>query len=161
MIRPAQAGDAEALAAIYNPYITGSTITFEEVPLAPAALAARVAEVQAAGLPWLVLEDGGEVQGYAYATRWRARSAYRFSVETSIYLRQGQAGRGLGRRLYEALFDALRPLGVHVVIGGIALPNDASVALHERLGMKPVARFEQVGRKFDRWIDVGYWQRLL
>ena len=100
------------------------------------------------------------MRGYAYAAPWRARAAYRHSVETSIYLAPGAGGRGLGARLYRALFAAL-PSHVHAAIGGVSLPNPASVALHERLGFRKVAHFREVGRKFGRWIDVGYWQRLL
>lgn len=160
-IREATVADAPAIAALYNPYVAETTITFEEVPVSAEQMAARVGEVQQAGLPWLVLEEGGALRGYAYATRWKPRSAYRFSVESSVYLAMGHTGRGHGRRLYEALFEALRARGVHAVIGGIALPNPASVALHERMGMAPVAQFREVGFKFDRWIDVGYWERLL
>ena len=160
-IREATEADAPAIAALYNPYVAETTITFEEVPVSAQQMAARVGEVQQAGLPWLVLEEGGALRGYAYATRWKPRSAYRFSVESSVYLAMGHTGRGHGRRLYEALFEALRARGVHAVIGGIALPNPASVALHERMGMAPVAQFREVGFKFDRWIDVGYWERLL
>ncbi len=160
-IRDATDADAPAIAALYNPYVAETTITFEEAPVSAEQMAGRVREVQQAGLPWLVLEEGGPLRGYAYATRWKARSAYRFSVESSVYLATGHTGRGHGRRLYEALFEALRARGVHAVIGGIALPNPASVALHERMGMAPVAQFREVGFKFGRWIDVGYWERLL
>jgi phosphinothricin acetyltransferase len=160
-IREATEADAPAIAALYNPYVAETTITFEEVAVSAEQMATRVRDVQQAGLPWLVLEEGGALRGYAYATRWKPRSAYRFSVESSVYLATGHTGRGHGRRLYGALFEALRARGVHAVIGGIALPNPASVALHERMGMAPVAQFREVGFKFGRWIDVGYWERLL
>jgi len=161
MIRQAQASDAAAIARIYNHYITHTVITFEEQLVSEADIAQRIADVAAASLPWLVMEEAGDVLGYAYAAPWRTRSAYRFSVETSVYLHHAALGRGLGSQLYEALFSALTPCGVHVAIGGIALPNDESVRLHEKLGMKKVAHFEQVGFKFGQWIDVGYWQRVL
>lgn len=103
----------------------------------------------------------GDVIGYAYASKWKGRCAYRFAVETSVYVDSSARGAGVGTVLYEALFAALRGRGIHAAIGGIALPNEASIALHERFGMKKVAHFEQVGFKFGRWIDVGYWQRLL
>jgi phosphinothricin acetyltransferase len=114
--------------------------------------------VAQAGLPWLVAEQDGRLLGYAYATRWRVRPAYRTSVESSVYLGGEAAGRGLGSALYRALLDALRRLDVHMVIGGIAQPNERSVALHEKLGFRKVAHFSEVGRKFGRWIDVGYWE---
>jgi phosphinothricin acetyltransferase len=157
-IRPATAGDAAAICAIYNPYIANTTISFEEEPVSAADMAGRIADVAQAGLPWLVAEQDGRLLGYAYATRWRVRPAYRTSVESSVYLGGEAAGRGLGSALYRALLDALRRLDVHMVIGGIAQPNERSVALHEKLGFRKVAHFSEVGRKFGRWIDVGYWE---
>jgi phosphinothricin acetyltransferase len=123
-------------------------------------MAARLAAVEAAGLPWLVGEQEGAVVGYACATPWKGRSAYRFTVEVSVYLDPSCTGRGWGTRLYERLFERLARRGIHAAIGGIALPNDASVALHEKLGMAKVAHFRETGFKLGRWIDVGYWQRL-
>ena len=107
------------------------------------------------------LGNGGHITGYAYATKWKARSAYRFAVETTVYLADGLARQGLGSRLYEELFGLLKERQIHAAIGGIALPNDASVALHEKFGMRKVAHFEQVGFKFGKWVDVGYWERFL
>lgn len=160
-IRIAGPGDAEAVAAIYNHYVAASTATFELDAVDAAGMAARIAEVADHGLPWLVAEDDRAVLGYAYATRWRTRAGYRHSVETSIYLAPAATGGGLGRRLYQQLMDLLPACGVHAVIGGIALPNAASEALHARMGFEPVARFREVGRKFGEWIDVAYWQRCL
>ncbi len=157
-IRPATMEDADAVCAIYNPYVAATTISFEEEAVAASEMARRIAEVQALGLPWLVAECEGRLLGYAYATRWRARPAYRTSVESSVYLDRQAAGCGTGTALYRALFGALRALDVHMVIGGIAQPNEASVALHEKLGFRKVAHFSEVGRKFGRWVDVGYWE---
>ena len=157
-IRPATLEDAAAICAIYNPYIARTTISFEEEPVFDSDMAGRIADVQASGLPWLVAEQGGCLLGYAYATKWRARPAYRTSVEISVYLGEQAAGRGIGTALYRALLEALRQLDVHMVIGGIAQPNEASVALHEKLGFRKVAHFSEVGRKFGRWVDVGYWE---
>ncbi len=113
-------------------------------------------------LPWLVAEnDSGVVVGYAYASKWKGRCAYRHSAEVTVYLAPDAAAQGVGTRLYEALFSELRDRGIHTAIGGIALPNPPSVALHEKFGMKKVAHFAEVGHKFDRWIDVGYWQVVL
>lgn len=158
-VRPATAADAAAIAAIYNHYIRETVITFEEEPVAEAEMARRIADVQAGALPWLVADEAGAVQGYAYASPWRARSAYRFSVEVTIYLASSALRRGLGTRLYDALFAELRTRHMHVAIGCIALPNETSVALHEKFGMRQVGHFPEVGFKFGRWIDVGYWQR--
>ena len=157
MIRSASTDDAAAIVAIYNHFVTTTTITFEETAVSEADMAQRIHDVTAK-LPWLVYELDGQVLGYAYATPWRVRSAYRFSVESTVYVSVDHPHKGIGSSLYRALLDALRALGLQVVLGGIAQPNAASVALHERLGFEKVAHFKHVGRKFDQWIDVGYWQ---
>lgn len=160
--RDARAADAAQIAAIYNHYVAATIVTFEVELVDVQDMQARVAAVQDDGLPWLVADDdAGDVLGYAYATRWRARAAYRSSVESSIYLAPHATGRRIGRRLYERLLERLRACGLHTVIGGAALPNPASIALHEALGFAKVAHLREVGHKFGRWIDVGYWQRQL
>jgi phosphinothricin acetyltransferase len=161
MIRPAKVQDAAALAAIYNHYIVKTIVTFEEASLSAEDMKARLDEVAAAQLPWLVAEEGGKVLGYAYASKWRTRSAYRYSVESSAYLAPEFVSRGWGTKLYTALFATLREKSIHAVIGGISLPNPASIALHEKFGMKKAAHFPEVGYKFKQWIDVGYWQATL
>jgi L-amino acid N-acyltransferase YncA len=158
-IRAATKADAEAIARLYNHYVTETVVTFEEEPILPADIARRMEEVRSASLPWLVAEEDSGIVGYAYATPWRTRTGYRFSSEITIYLEPERVRRGIGSTLYAHLFPMLQARGLHAVIGGIALPNEASVALHEKFGMRKVAHFEQVGFKFDRWIDVGYWQR--
>ena len=157
--RIASADDAGAISEIYNYYIDHTIITFEEERVTSKDIAQRVDRVLANKLPWLVAELDGQVIGYAYAAPWRERSAYRHSVEVSVYLDQNIRLRGLGSLLYHALFDALEVANVHVALAGIALPNDRSIALHEKFKMKKVAHLSEVGRKFDQWIDVGYWQR--
>ncbi|MGL6045934.1 MAG: arsinothricin resistance N-acetyltransferase ArsN1 family B [Vogesella sp.] len=157
-IREATPDDAAAICAIYNPYIEYTTISFEEKPVAVSDMAERIASTQAQGLPWLVAEASGDMLGYAYATRWRARPAYRHAVESSIYMRQATVGQGVGKLLYRELIRRLAVLGLHTVIGGVAQPNPASDGLHRALGFRQVAHFEQVGRKFGRWLDVAYWQ---
>ena len=161
LIRPAMARDAEAIARIYNHYIAETIITFEEAPVSTEEMAARIAEVASIPLPWLVAEGNGAILGYAYAGKWKSRCAYRYTVESTVYLDSASTGRGAGTLLYEALIASLRESGIHVVIGGVALPNAASVALHEKLGFRKVAHFDEVGYKFERWIDVGYWQKTL
>lgn len=160
-LRDAIPEDAAAIAAIYNPYILDTTISFEEDAVPDDEMARRIGDVQAAGLPWLVAEDEGVVIGYAYATKWRVRHAYRHSVESSVYLAPAAARKGVGTALYEVLLERLRAGGYHLVIGGIALPNEASVALHEKMGYVKAAHFKEVGFKFGRWLDVGYWQKTL
>jgi L-amino acid N-acyltransferase YncA len=161
VIRVARADDAVALAAIYNVYVRDDIATFEEQPVAVEEMNARLADVQKRGMPWLVAEAAGSVIGYAYAGPWKARSGYRHTVETSVYVDRAAKGRGIGAELYAALLADLRARDVHAVIGGLSLPNEASARLHEKFGFKNVARFEQVGFKLGRWIDVGYWQLLL
>jgi L-amino acid N-acyltransferase YncA len=160
-VRDANAGDAAAIAAIYNAYVRDSVATFELEPVAEATMQSRIDAVQSRGLPWLAIERDGAMLGYAYATPWKARAAYARTVETSIYLVPDATGRGLGRSLYAQLIERLRGTGMHALIGGISLPNAASVALHEALGFACIGRFREVGFKHGRWVDVGYWQRLL
>jgi L-amino acid N-acyltransferase YncA len=160
MIRPATARDAPSIAAIYNYYIEQTIITFEEAPVANDEMAQRIESV-GAHYPWLVSASDDRVDGYAYAAAWQSRSAYRYSVETTIYCDSGRLGVGVGRKLYSALLDAVRQREFHTAIAGIALPNDASIALHEKLGYRKIAEFREVGFKFGRWIDVGYWELLL
>ena len=159
-VRDALAGDTAAIAGIYNHYVETTSISMEMETVGAADMAARVAAVQQAGLPWLVLFDGGELVGYAYASQWRARPGYRHALETSVYLAPGRRGRGYGAYLYRALLARLEGR-CHSVIGGIALPNPASVALHERFGFRQVACFKEVGCKFGQWVDVAYWQLLM
>lgn len=160
-IRDIEAGDIEAVTAIYNYYIRHTVISFEEKELKAAEMEQRVENLRDLQLPWLVAETEGEIIGYAYAAPWRARSAYRNSVESTVYLHHLHTGKGWGLRLYQTLLERLRQAKIHVVIGGIALPNPASVALHEKLGMQKVAHHREVGHKFGQWVDVGYWQLVM
>ena len=160
-IRDATADDALAIVTIYNHYVLTTTISFEDQAVTQAEMQQRIADVQRGGLPWLVAEENGAVVGYAYATKWRVRHAYRFSVESSVYLAPDSAGKGWGTALYQQLLARLSANGYHLVIGGIAQPNAASVALHEKMGFEKVALFREVGFKFGRWIDVGYWEKTL
>ena len=161
MVRPAHPDDALAICEIYNHYILHTTITFEEDPLTPDEMRERIVDtIQTC--PWFVCEEDGEVLGYCYGRKWRARAAYRHSVEATVYLDASAVGKGRGTALFGALLAELRAgHQFHCVIGGVALPNPASIALLEKFGLCQVAHFREVGRKFDRWIDVAYWQLLL
>lgn len=159
-LRIATMSDAAAVCRVYNHYVAETVVTFEEELVSEVEMARRIESV-AARFPWLVAELEGDVVGYAYATEWRARAAYRHSAEISIYLAPDATGQGIGSQLCEALLAKLRPLGIHTVIGGVALPNDASVALHEKFGFTKCAHFSEVGKKFGRWIDVAYWELIL
>jgi L-amino acid N-acyltransferase YncA len=160
-IRPATLEDAEAVAAIYDHYVVHTSASFEEEPVAARVMAERMTKVLHADLPWLVAEDDGAVVGYAYATGWRERRAYRFSVECTVYVAAESHGRGVGATLYGDLFPALRGAGFHTVLAVVTLPNVASVRLHERFGLRKVAHLSEVGFKFGRWHDVGIWQSAL
>jgi phosphinothricin acetyltransferase len=160
-LRDASTVDAAQIVSIYNHYVLNTVISMEYETVTPADMAQRIRDVQSVGLPWLVLLDGERIVGYAYASRWRARFGYRHSAESSVYLAPEQQRRGLGGMLYRRLLERLREQGCHAVMGGIALPNPGSVALHEKLGFNQVAHFREVGRKFGHWVDVGYWQLTL
>jgi phosphinothricin acetyltransferase len=149
------------VARIYNHYIRETVITFEETEITHSEMADRIAKIGDLSLPCLVAESEGAIVGYAYAGKWRERSAYRYSVESTVYLDASATGRGIGTRLYRDLLTSLRATPVRTVLGVIALPNTASVALHERLGFTKVAELKEVGFKFGRWIDVAYWQLAL
>ena len=160
MIRAARPEDAGAIAAIYAPYVLDGTISFEDVPPDPIAMAERMAAGD--GLyPWLVARADGAVAGYAYASAWSPRSAYRWTVETTVYVAPHAHGRGLGRALYGALLTTLTAQGFHQAIGRISLPNPPSIALHQALGFHRTALMPAMGHKAGRWIDVECWQRML
>ena len=157
MIRDANPSDATWITNIYNHYIRQSIATFEEKPLKTAEMEQRMSP-QNGRRPWVVVEQEGDVVGYAYASPWNARAAYRHTREVTVYLSPQHTRNGYGSALYQVLLDTLRDQEVHAVIGGISLPNSASVRLHEKMGFKHVATFPEVGYKFGKWIDVGYWQ---
>ncbi len=161
MIREATTDDAAQIAEIYNDYIKNSVATFEQDPVTEQIIRDRIEQVMEHKLPWLVAEQESEIIGYCYATPWKPRTAYRYSVEVTVYLKSQQQSKGWGSRLYQSLFETLKAKNIHAVMGGITLPNKASVKLHEKFGMSKVAHFNQVGFKFDQWLDVGYWQKLL
>ena len=162
MIRVAKDSDVNSIVKIYNYYVSETVATFEEEKLLPKDMLARIAKVRSTNLPWIVAEDEeNNIIGYAYASQWKERHCYRFSVEVTVYLSPDNISKGVGSQLYEALFSDLKSKSIRVAIGGITLPNPASVALHEKFGMKQVAHFKEVGFKFNQWLDTGYWQKTL
>jgi phosphinothricin acetyltransferase len=161
VIRSATADDAGAIARIYNYYILNTVVTFEEQAVTADEIAARIAKVALAQLPYQVLVQDARVVGYAYAGRWHERSAYRYSVETTVYVDHDYIGKGLGAMLYKDLLERLKERGIHTAIGGIALPNPGSIALHQALGFRKAAHYAEVGFKFNAWVAVEYWQLFL
>jgi phosphinothricin acetyltransferase len=156
-IRLATPGDAAAVAAIYAPYCDGSAVSFEQIAPTAEQMAQRIATVNA-HRPWIVLEDDGAVAGYAYATPHNERWAYRWSVNTAIYISRAHHRQGAGRALYATLFDLLRHLGYYRAVAGITLPNPASVGLHEAMGFELVGVYRDIGYKLGAWRDVGWYQ---
>jgi phosphinothricin acetyltransferase len=156
-IRPVRSSDAAAIRAIYAPIVTGTAVSFElEVPSTD-EMAARIERVTATD-PWLVLERGGNLAGYAYATGFRSRAAYATTRETTVYVHPDHQGCGVGRALMEALLADVARRGTRLAVAVIALPNDASVALHESLGFTRAGTLHGVARKFDAWQDEGFWE---
>ena len=158
-LRAATTGDAEAIAAIYAPMVEHSPVSFEETPPDAAEFERRMQARPR--LPWLVAQTSDRVVGYAYAVQHRERAAYRWCADSSVYVEAGLHGRGVGRMLYERLIEEMTALGYVSLFAGIALPNAASVGLHEAMGFKPVGVYRSVGFKRGQWRDVGWWQRML
>lgn len=157
-IRHCVTQDAAAICSIYNHYVASSVITFEESEVSKAEMIARIEK----GYPWLVLENAqGEILGYAYGAPWAIRSAFRHTLEITVYLHHEQGGHGYASALYEHLMPLLKARECHVIVAAISLPNPQSIHLHEKFAFEQVAHFKQVGYKFDRWIDVGHWQLTL
>lgn len=157
IIRLCERHDAVQVCDIYNYYVDNTVITFEETSVSCGLMVDRVRNYMTR-YPWLVSESEEGIVGFAYATPWKERSAYRNTAEVTVYIRCGAFGRGYGKALYRALLLELEQRSCHVVLGCIALPNKASVGLHEAFGFTKVAHFSQVGYKFGQWLDVGYWQ---
>lgn len=157
MIRNVDVKDASQICQIYNEYIKETTITFEEEFVTESNMEKRIYEVTKS-LPWIVYEVDNQIIGYAYASKWKGRCAYRFSVESTVYLEKSSIGEGIGSKLYSNLINEIKNRNYHMIISGISLPNEKSVKIHEKFGFKKVAHFSEVGYKFDNWIDVGYWE---
>ena len=151
------ARDAAAVSAIYRPAVIGSLASFEEVAPDATEMATRIATTLERA-PWLVAEEAGVVSGYAYAGSHRERAGYRWAVNISVYVAEAFHGRGIGRGLYDELLTILRRQGFVNVYAGITLPNPASVALHEAIGMHRVGVYERVGFKAGAWHDVAWYQ---
>ncbi len=153
-------GDGAACAAVYGPAVLGSVASFEERAPSAGEMSARIAATRRRW-PWLVAEHDGELAGYAYGAEHRGRAAYRWAIDVSVYVTPAHHRHGVGRALYRELLPRLRDQGFHVACAGIALPNPASVGLHESIGFQPVGVYREIGFKFGAWWDVGWWQLTL
>jgi L-amino acid N-acyltransferase YncA len=156
-IRDARIEDAERFCEIYNPYVLGTSISFEEEAVSPEAMRKRIA-TKLERYSWIAACEGERVLGYAYYGPWRERAAYAGTVETSVYLDEGARGQGLGKLLYGALLDRARAQGRHVAMGVVALPNEASEALQRSFGFTRAAVFHEVGFKAGTWVDIAFWE---
>ncbi|WP_165041032.1 GNAT family N-acetyltransferase [Dysgonomonas sp. ZJ709] len=161
MIREVQLDDAKRIAEIYNYYIKDTIITFEEKLVSEEDIAQRILKVQGKGFPYFVYEKEGKVIGYAYLNNWRERSAYDISLETSVYLDHEMIGSGVGSILYKELIMRAKAINIHSLIGGVSLPNEESQRLHEKFNFRLVGNFKESGKKFNRLIDVEFWQLIL
>lgn len=157
-IRACNQEDIPAICGIYNHYIAHTVITFEETPVSVVEMQKRV-ETNSQLFPWLVYEENEKIIGYAYASKWKDRSAYKYTAEVTVYLHPAHCAKGIGSILYQALIEQLSKNGIHVLLACIAIPNTASETIHEKFGFHQVAHFREVGFKFGRWLDVGYWQK--
>ncbi|GLI55582.1 N-acetyltransferase [Propionigenium maris DSM 9537] len=160
MIRDAKIEDAQDICGIYNHYIKNTPTTFETERVSEDIMVERIVNISE-NFFWIVYEKDGRILGYAYASSFKSRSAYNNSVECSIYIRADEKGKGIGSTLLSQLINRCRERGFHTIIGTITLPNEGSIALHEKFGFKKAAHFKEVGYKFNTWIDVGSWQLLL
>ena len=159
VVRTASPMDADEICSIYNYYVEHTSVSFEERAVRSEEMAERIKHITAS-FPWLVCSEEGRMAGFAFAHLWKARSAYGKTLESSVYIRPDAFRRGLGSRLYSELLPPLKSQGCHAVIACIALPNAASVALHEKFGFRKVSHFREVGTKFGKWIDIGDWELL-
>jgi len=157
MIRLATIQDAEQICEIYSPYIQTTSISFETIVPSKEEMERRIENVSVNN-PWIVFEEGKYILGYAYASKHRERAAYKWSVDSSVYLRQDYRGKGIGKVLYTALLSILKLQGYYNIYAGICLPNEASVGIHEYFGFKKIAHYNNVGYKFGQWHDVGWWE---
>ncbi|MEM9026710.1 MAG: N-acetyltransferase family protein [Verrucomicrobiota bacterium] len=160
-VRSIRESDAPAFARIYNHYIRETLVTFEEEEIDDADALSRIREITSEHAWYVYESEDGRIEGYAYIAPFKSRCSYRYSLELSIYLDKDATGKGIGTQLMKAVLAAAQSGDCHILIGGVALPNDASVRIHEKFGFEKVAHFKEVGRKFDRWIDVAYWQKTI
>lgn len=157
MIRQISATDVAKILPIYNFHVENTIVTFDLIPLSVQQYAEKVLRI-AKEYPFLVFEDNNEIVGYAYASTWRPKPAYKQTVESTVYVKNNTQGKQIGTKLYTELLKQLKEKNYKVVIGGISLPNETSIKFHEKFGFEKVGHFSKVGKKFDQWVDVAFWQ---
>jgi len=160
MIRFVEPKDAAEICGIYNFYVVNTVISFEEQAVSVSEMEKRIRDITAK-YPWLVIEENGKILGYGYINEYRSRCAYRYTAEITIYLKNGEEGKGLGTELMRRIIEETRNRDIHSLISAIAIPNERSVSIHEKFGFEKIGHFKEVGFKFNHWIDVGYWELVL
>jgi phosphinothricin acetyltransferase len=160
MLRAVTPRDAAAIAGIYNYYVKNTVITFEEQPVSIGEMEERIRTITLQ-YPYFVLEENNEIQGYAYINKYRERSAYRYTAELTIYLKNGLEGKGKGSLLMAGVLEEARKRGIHSVLSVVTLPNERSAAIHEKFGFAQVACLKEAGFKCEKWLDVGFWELIL
>ncbi|NMH86322.1 GNAT family N-acetyltransferase [Flavivirga algicola] len=157
MIRPLNLNDTKELLDIYNYYVLNSIATFDDEVLSLDTFKEKITRIST-NYPFIVFEEDNKILGYAYGSKWRPKPAYKHTVESTVYVKHDVLGKQVGTKLYTELLSQLKKQNYHIVLGGLTLPNDASVRLHEKFGFEQVAHFKEVGLKFGKWLDVGFWQ---
>jgi phosphinothricin acetyltransferase len=160
MLREVTPADAAAIAGIYNYYVKNTVITFEEQPVSIGEMEERIRAITRR-YPYFVLEENNELRGYAYINEYRERSAYRYTAELTISLRNGLEGKGMGSSLMARMIEEARKKGIHTIISVVTLPNERSAAIHEKFGFEQVACLKETGFKFEKWLNVGFWELIL
>ncbi|MCF7560290.1 N-acetyltransferase family protein [Sabulilitoribacter multivorans] len=160
MIRDVTINDAQQIVNIYNYYVLNSIVTLDLVPFSIQDFEEKINAISSQ-FPFIVFEEKNQILGYAYANTFRTKPAYKNTVELTVYIDHENLGKQIGKKLYTELIMQLKKQKYHVLIGGLTLPNDASVKLHENFGFEKVAHFKEVGYKFNAWYDVGFWQLTL
>tara|TARA_B100000029_G_C17358437_1_gene881625 strand:- start:198 stop:692 length:495 start_codon:yes stop_codon:yes gene_type:complete len=161
VIRTAKTSDAGLITEIYNHFVENSIFTFDESPTSTKEMSTKILELTSNSYPFIVYEASDSILGFAYACPWKLRSAYKHTAESTIYITPNSLQKGIGSQLYKELIHQLQKINTHSILAGISLPNDISVAFHEKFGFEKVAQLKEVGFKFNRWIDVGYWELIL
>ena len=158
MIREAKLSDSGRITEIYNHYIENSVITFEEIIISDEEIKSRIEKIQKQNYPYIIYEEDNKLLGYAYVDKWRHRSAFDITLETSIYLDKDYLNKGIGKVLYKELIARTKKLNIHSLIGVISMPNKPSQKLHQELGFQLIGNFKEIGKKFNQFIDVEFWQ---